>query len=378
MQAIPGPWPSLIREIQSIVLADDGFGEQLDWGHDRGRDFQCLATILCLIDSQPNTAFPGPARLEKWLSGTAAVPVKHRNDALETFKIFIALVQDRKLSAAFRKPTRVSPIEFTMTAILIYHYKRTHSLEQISRAISQMRADVREKFQDIRANGKVLNVMLEFVKRNKNKMPSDENQVPAMIAIKSMTFGKEDADVVMEDIEPPSAIVAKSKTKVKRRKRFEPVSSDDSELEAAPTKRRASMPEPSSSRPKVTKVSTTSTKAPKKEKISAPSASKATAPKKTVKPPAKSTQVTTSTSASVQTGRRTVRPPEPAPPGVRDSTPITSTTAPTPALPRRTPAPTAIDPPTSPVVKIEKGLSTSAPSDPNAMSVPIIELRWIY
>ena len=61
--------------------------------------------------------------------------MKTRYDVLETFKIFIALVKDRKYSTAFQKPSRVSPIEFTMTGVLIYHYKKTHSLLQLSNAI---------------------------------------------------------------------------------------------------------------------------------------------------------------------------------------------------------------------------------------------------
>ena len=157
MQAIPGPWPSLIREVQSVVLGEEGFGEDLDWGHDRGRDFQCLATIIHLISSQANaaTSFPTTARLEKWLMTSKPVSDGVRDAVFMTFRIFITLVKDKKYNAAFQKPSRVSPVEFTMIGVLIHQHMSKYSFLELSSAIWQMRADVRKKFQDVRANSKV-------------------------------------------------------------------------------------------------------------------------------------------------------------------------------------------------------------------------------
>ncbi|KAI0776980.1 hypothetical protein BD413DRAFT_444302, partial [Trametes elegans] len=163
MQAIPGPWPALIREVQSLVLGDEGFGEDLDWGHDRGRDFSCLATIINLIDTYPSTIFPGAARLETWLSSLKPVPAKTREVVLETFRIFIALVKDKKYNTAFSKPSRVSPIEFTMTGMLIFKYRNNYSLMQLSSAIWLMRADVRQHHKDIRSNRTVAKTMFKFI-----------------------------------------------------------------------------------------------------------------------------------------------------------------------------------------------------------------------
>ncbi|KAI9059484.1 hypothetical protein FKP32DRAFT_1531854, partial [Trametes sanguinea] len=163
MQAIPGPWPALIREVQSMVLGDDGFGEDLDWGHDRGRDFACLASIIHLIDLHPTSIFPSVPRLEKWLGNTQPVPAKTREEVLETFRIFVALVRDKKYNRAFSKPARVSPIEFTMIGVLIYRLRKTHSLMQLSSAIWLLRADVRKKHVDIRSNQKVTSTMFKFL-----------------------------------------------------------------------------------------------------------------------------------------------------------------------------------------------------------------------
>ena len=279
MQAIPGPWPSLIREVQSIVLGDDGFGEDLDWGHDRGRDFQCLATIMCLIHGHPSQAFPGPARLEKWLSGTAAVPVQTRHDVFDTFRIFIALVKDKKLNVTFRKP-RVSPIEFTMIGVLIFHFKKTHSMAQLASKISSMRADVREQFQDIRANNKVLKVMFAFLKKNPTPPDTKEGKRPV---------------VAVDTIKKKGGVV---KVKLEKRKMSpEPISSDDDDEAPPPRKKRASMPEASSSRAKSTPAASASaTKAIKKEK------GKSASTKASVRAPAISSL---KTGSSVQTGKRT-------------------------------------------------------------------------
>ncbi|KAI0631722.1 hypothetical protein C8Q77DRAFT_1219104 [Trametes polyzona] len=162
IQAIPGPWPALIREVQSLILGDDGFGEDLDWGHDRGRDFQCLATIIYLIDSLPKDLWPGIPRLEKWLSQTTPVPAKIRETVLTTFRIFIALVKDKRYNTAFSKPARVSPIEFTMIGVLIARFRDELSLAQLSNAIWLMRADVRKQHQDIRQNSKVTKTMFNY------------------------------------------------------------------------------------------------------------------------------------------------------------------------------------------------------------------------
>ncbi|KAI0808252.1 hypothetical protein C8Q74DRAFT_1188435, partial [Fomes fomentarius] len=165
MQAIPGPRPSLIREVQAYVLGDDGFGEDLDWGHNRGRDFQCLATIVFLISNHPSTSFPTSPGLEKWLMSAVEVPKTLHDAVLDTFQIFIALVKNKKYNTAFQKPARVSPVEFTMIGVLIYLYKGKYSLMQLSSAIWQMRADIRKRFQDIRANSKVTKAMFDFLKQ---------------------------------------------------------------------------------------------------------------------------------------------------------------------------------------------------------------------
>ncbi|CCM00224.1 uncharacterized protein FIBRA_02252 [Fibroporia radiculosa] len=165
MQALTGERATLIREVQSNILGEEGFGDNLDWGRARGRDFQCLASIVYLMDHHPNTTFPGAAQLEKWLQLASRLTATFRNEVTETFKIFVALVKDKRFNAAFQKPTRVSPIEFTMTGILIYLNRTKLSMTQLSSAIWKMRADVRAKYVDIRANTKVTKTMFAFISK---------------------------------------------------------------------------------------------------------------------------------------------------------------------------------------------------------------------
>lgn len=185
LQAIVGPWPTVIRDIQSQILGEEGFEGYLDWGHARGRDFQCLATIGYLIESYPKPSIPHPKSLEKWLHGTDPVKKSLIIDLQDTFRIFLILARDKRYSSSFNQPTRVSPIEFVMTGVLIYLKRSSLSLTQLSSAIEQMRKDVRATEKDIRSNSRVTKLMYDFVnKRLKvSALKKDgKGDIPATIA----------------------------------------------------------------------------------------------------------------------------------------------------------------------------------------------------
>ena len=308
MQAIPGPWPSLIREVQSIVLGDEGFGEDLDWGHDRGRDFQCLATIICLITCHTGTTFPTTPKLEKWLSSTDAIDHKMRNDVFDTFKIFIALVKDKKYNTAFKKPSRVSPVEFTMTGVLIARFKKTHSLTQLSNAIWQMRADVRKKFVDVRANTKVVKVMFDFLKRgfkDADLASDNKGDTPAAIAIKSAK--RSGIPVGSSRPSSPEAETAPKPARKRRRTQVQESSEEsDGDDEAVPARRRVSAPNLPVTLSRAAATKATATKATGTRKVSAPATTKASATASTSKV---ATKATKSVKASqLQNGRTSPTP----------------------------------------------------------------------
>ena len=210
LQALVGPWPTVIHDIQNHVLGEEGFGGYLDWGHARGRDFQCLATIGYLIENHPKTAVPGTKTLENWLQKTQPVPAQLRVDLHEAFRVFVTLARDKNYSGSLNQPTRVSPIEFVVIGVLIYLKRQTLSLTQISSAIEKMRKDVRASHQDIRSNSRVTKHLMEFMakKIKVSELKSDgEGDKPAALAI------------------------AKAANPVKRKR---PMYSDDSDSEPAP------------------------------------------------------------------------------------------------------------------------------------------------
>lgn len=165
MQAIVGPWPTIIREIQSQVLGENGFQGYLDWGHARGRDFQCMASIGYLIENHPKPTVPSAPTLEKWLLRSDPVSPKLREDLLDTFRVFLILARDQRYSRSLNKPTRVSPIEFVMIGVLIYLFRDRLSLTQLSSAIEKMRKDVRDDHKDIRANSRITKHMVSFMNK---------------------------------------------------------------------------------------------------------------------------------------------------------------------------------------------------------------------
>lgn len=297
MQAIPGPRPSLIREVQAYVLGDDGFGEDLDWGHNRGRDFQCLATIVFLISNHPSTSFPTSLGLEKWLMSAVDVPDTLHDAVLDTFQIFIALVKNKKYNTAFQKPARVSPVEFTMIGVLIYLYKGKYSLMQLSSAIWQMRADIRKRFQDIRANSKVTKAMFDFLKQRlmEDELASDgKGDTPAILAIKKTR--SVDAADKSRVVDAPSA--------TKRRRRQEPETSEDSEYEAVPPTRRVSMPQ----LPRATTSKATAPRTTVVRKVSAVASSSATTKKAAGKAKSSKTAQTSSSRARAGSSAQSATP----------------------------------------------------------------------
>ncbi|KAH7886787.1 hypothetical protein F5I97DRAFT_1050037 [Phlebopus sp. FC_14] len=187
LQAIVGPWSTIIREIQSQVLGEEGFEGYLDWGHARGRDFQCLATIGYLIENHPKHTVPGTKTLEKWLLKSNPIPPKLRADLHETFRIFVVLAREKKYSVSLNRPTRVSPIEFVMIGVLIYLKRTTLSLTQLSSAIEKLRKDVRADHKDIRSNTRVTKHIVDFITK-RLKVPDlasdNEGNIPASIATK--------------------------------------------------------------------------------------------------------------------------------------------------------------------------------------------------
>lgn len=349
MQAIVGPWPTVIREIQSQVLGEDGFQGYLDWGHARGRDFQCVASIGYLIENHPKPTVPSAPTLEKWLLKSDPVSPKLREDLLDTFRVFLTLARDQKYSRSLNKPTRVSPIEFVMIGVLIYLFRDRLSLTQLSSAIEKMRKDVRDDHQDIRANGRITKHMLSFMtKRLKiSELKTDgEGDKPA----------------------------AGKHTKAKKRKRVAEYD-DDSEEEEKLRKVTASKVSTSKSKSSgsASQQKTESKSKPAPTKVSATPAVSQSKQKKAS--PDSRTPVEKVSQVPVQA---TAPPPTPAPPATstRPSPPfgqvppLQSNTAILAHPARSSPVPIRTDAHVSPVVKSEPRIASLYPSPAITSNIP--------
>ncbi|KAF7791991.1 hypothetical protein EIP86_003018 [Pleurotus ostreatoroseus] len=187
MQAICGPWPDLVREIQATVLKEDGFVQSLEWDRSRGREFQCLSSVLYLLDNHTSSAalkFPGTPQLERMLQQTTPVSTTLKDHMFRTFRIWEVLVRDPEHSQCFQKLSRLSPCEYIMTAVLIHMKCAEFSLAQLSAAILKMREDVRRRHVDVRQNAKVSKTMYSFIKKLRAaQLPADSTEIPAIAAL---------------------------------------------------------------------------------------------------------------------------------------------------------------------------------------------------
>ena len=128
----------------------------------RARDFQSIASVAFLIAKAPSQMMPTVASLEKWLNTETAVDDTIKEDVLESFTKFISLVLNPKLSEPIKRG-RLSPAEFIMICYFMSLIRKRCSDEEISRAVGDLRNDVRQKHDDIRTNNRVFKTMFTFI-----------------------------------------------------------------------------------------------------------------------------------------------------------------------------------------------------------------------
>ena len=177
LQVINGPRASFIRELQTTYLKEDGWlgGDSLEWDRSRGSDFRCLSqAIYCMEKISGNLKGVTIIQLEKWLNLQDPFPSNFRAKISDAYRIFAELVQDRKLNKVFKKPVKLSPVEFTTIGLLVFAHKDTLTMAQLSAAIAKMRDEVRAAYVDIRMNSRVMRTMIDFIKSLKMaKIPGD-------------------------------------------------------------------------------------------------------------------------------------------------------------------------------------------------------------
>ncbi|TDL23503.1 hypothetical protein BD410DRAFT_897552 [Rickenella mellea] len=189
MRAMKGPVASFVRDMQTQVQRQNGFTDTLDWSSSRGREFQCIAEIINLCQNLPKRTYTASPGLEKWLSGTELPTASFCKAMQEAFCVLSTLVREYN-NTHFQKPAKISPVELLMIGVLIYKHMDTLSLGKLASAIYEMREDVREAFDDIRSNGKVVKYLFSYIldRIKPAKLTDDrDDRRPAVVVVREFT-----------------------------------------------------------------------------------------------------------------------------------------------------------------------------------------------
>lgn len=173
LQVISTPRAVFVREVLNTFLREDGgLGtDSLNWNAGRATDFRCLGHAIHIMEaSSQKLVISDFAQLEKWLKNTKSLDKSFKDDVMETYRLFSALVKDVKHSKVLKKYKKVAPVEFVYVPVFIYMHNDSSSLAQLADGIEAMFNHVRTIHRDVRMNNRVQKDYIEFVgKWKKNK-----------------------------------------------------------------------------------------------------------------------------------------------------------------------------------------------------------------
>lgn len=197
------PRTDFIRDLQNEYAKEDGWlgPKHLAWDVSRGSDFRGIANAVCCMETYANLkGLMSMPQLEKWLSIDEPLKMSTQKTVEEAFRLFAAIVQDKKLSKVLRTPAKISPVEFIGISILIYAYRDKATLAQLASGIADMRKDVRDQHVDIRMNTRVSKTIVDFVKKwSPTKISGDKGGVASTLKSSSSTKRKRTKDATDDD-----------------------------------------------------------------------------------------------------------------------------------------------------------------------------------
>ncbi|KAK7036168.1 hypothetical protein R3P38DRAFT_2416235, partial [Favolaschia claudopus] len=161
LAVIDSPREQFIRDLLEKYLNGPDAGlssDVLSWHRERGSDFGCLAQTVHTIAIFPNN--PSTDATAKWLEDKSPVTPALTADVEQTYRIFAALVRDPRNGAHFEK---IAPVEFVVIGILVNRHSRKLSLEDMGKAVGELRQHLRKRHQDMRNNSTVLTTALTFI-----------------------------------------------------------------------------------------------------------------------------------------------------------------------------------------------------------------------
>ncbi|KIK68384.1 hypothetical protein GYMLUDRAFT_237447 [Collybiopsis luxurians FD-317 M1] len=217
LHVINTPRARFIRDLLLEYVSEDTLGSSsIPWDKNRGSDFRCISQAVYLMDKWPTSKSDTPLKnagslpqVEKWLNagsdtkkagkstrddtdyGEVEVPTSFVRKVKEAYSLMVELATHKQYSDPFTSYAKLSPIEMICFAVLVYVHgvlppnaDRMNRAE-LSRAISDMRADVREQHKDIRMNDRVGKTMVEFIQsleggnKSRPKISGNEESVSA-------------------------------------------------------------------------------------------------------------------------------------------------------------------------------------------------------
>lgn len=210
-------------------MKEDGWlgAGSLEWDTSRGSDFRGLAQAVYYMDKYSIAKVPPSSmtQLEKWLGLGEPFSASFQSKAEDSYRIFAEMVQDKTFSKVFKKPVKLSPIEFILIGVFIFAHKDQASLAQLSAGVGQLRDDVREKHLDIRMNTRVSKTLIEFIQRwdpKSIKIPEDSggpagstNSHPGVKRKRPVSKKADDDEDELEDDEDEEASRPKKKALAK-------------------------------------------------------------------------------------------------------------------------------------------------------------------
>ncbi|KAF9003044.1 hypothetical protein BDQ17DRAFT_1242532 [Cyathus striatus] len=172
LQVINTSRAAFIRELQQVHLREEGglSADHLEWDRSRGADFRCLANSVWCMEKWDNGAPKNAGtmlQLERWLAIEDQLPDPFIKKVESAFEVFSELVQNKKYNKLFTKlpkvPSKVSPVEFVMIALLLYVHGQRLDHWGLAHAIGGMRENVRDVHVDIRMNNRVAKTMIDYI-----------------------------------------------------------------------------------------------------------------------------------------------------------------------------------------------------------------------
>ena len=183
LQTINTPRASFIRQLQTTYLNENGrlSSDFLEWDRNRDTDFLCLSKGVYFMENiSGNPQGVTMLQLEKWLNLRDFFRSDLRAKILDSYRIFAELVRNPKLNKVFKKPAKISSVEFTTIALLVFAHKDTMTMAQLSAAIAKMREDGRDTY-EIGKDSKSQVAMIDFIKSLKMaKIPAITGGLPSV------------------------------------------------------------------------------------------------------------------------------------------------------------------------------------------------------